>query len=475
MNKTGSSKARLLFFFLIAALILKMFTFFYSVIDIDESTYLIIGKEVFNGNWLYVDYYDTKPPGIFLIFGLIEYLTGSGIFFSRLVASLLVGLSAFLLYKLKFQLSGNSRASIFTGLTYLILASMYRFTFAANTEVFFIFFTIWAFYIFFTGTKNSRFFIGGLIAGLGFMIKYVVAFDMLAYGLLLVFLVIKGRMKFLEMLKTGALILAGLLLPLAAVALVYLSIGQFDALLRFSFGFLMNYGQSSQINNYGAFLSDIHLKYLPAFLLFYFLLFQNVKSMLKEPFSFFKLAWVVMVFLSIFLLKRENIHYFMQLFPVVAFVLGDLFIIPNRLGSYMFRHKTQIAFWGLGLLLITNLINQSYYIFREDRPAKVAAYLEKHMDEDDVIYISGYKHIIYYLLDRSPPTPFVHPTLFAYKHHIESLDIDTKLEIGKVLKQKPEFIIYRIDNYLHTWEEYFFRKYKKMKEFDGEVFVYRQL
>jgi len=475
MCKIGSSEQRLLIFFILSAVVMKMLTFFYSVIDIDESTYLIIGKEIFSGEWLYVDYYDTKPPGIFLLFGLIEYLTGNGIFFSRLVAALLVGLTAFLLSKLKFHLSGNSTASVFTGLAYLILASMYRFTFAANTEIFFIFFIIWALYIFFRGSKNSCFFIGGLIAGLGFMIKYVVVFDMLAYGLLLLFLVMKGQMKFRAMLKAALLMLAGMLLPMATVFLVYLSIGQFDALLRFSFDFLVNYGQDSRINNYGAFLLDIHLKYLPAFLLFYYLLFRNIKSLKKEYVSVFKLCWALSVFLAIFLLRKENTHYFIQLFPVMAFVLGDLFIVPNRLGSYILRQKTQFMFWGLGLLLIINLVNQSYYVFREDRPAIVAAYLEKNMDEGDMVYVSGYKHIIYYLLEQSPPSPFVHPTLFAYKHHLESLNIDTKSEIEKVLKQKPEFIIYRIDTYMHTWEEYFYRNYRKVKEFDGEVFIYRRL
>jgi hypothetical protein len=82
-----------------------MFTFFFSLIDIDESTYLIIGKEIFKGNILYVDYFDTKPIGIFRIFGLLETITGQGIFISRLLAAILVGLTAYYLYRLKSETS----------------------------------------------------------------------------------------------------------------------------------------------------------------------------------------------------------------------------------------------------------------------------------------------------------------------------------------------------------------------------------
>ncbi len=259
--RTGNSDKKLLLFFILSAILFKVLTFFYSVIDIDESTYLIIGKELLKGKILYVDYFDTKPIEIFLVFGVIDLITGNGIIFSRLLAAILVGCTAYLLYKLKQTTSGNRYASVFAGLAYLILASMYRFTYAANTEIFFVFLIILSFNIFFRENRMNRFFIGGLIAGLGFIIKYVVAFDILAYVLFLVYLMFIGRIKFVKLFQSVLLIFTGLIIPFGIVAVAYLLIGHFEDFQRFNISFLMNYHQTKEMNNYWEFILYIDLDY----------------------------------------------------------------------------------------------------------------------------------------------------------------------------------------------------------------------
>lgn len=474
MQVIANSNRKLLLFFLVSAVIFKMLTFFFSVIDIDESTYLLIGKEIFKGNWLYVDYYDTKPPGIFLIFGFIELITAHGIFFTRLLAALLVGITSYLLFKLKLKISGNRYASIFAGLAYLILASMYRFTFAANTEIFFIFFTILAFNIFFSNKGHVKYFLGGLMAGIGFTIKYVVAFDILAYGAFLTYLLFIKKMPFKEFLKAGILILLGLIIPISAVALTYALAGHFHAFQQFAFSFLVNYQDAHELKNYWDYILDIHLKYLPAFVFFYYLLYRNVIRMGKHPVSFFAVGWVIMVYLSVFLQKKSITHYSIQVFPVMAFVLADIFILPNKTGKYIKKYTRQFFVRTFGILLIINLINQSYYLTRRDIPREIAAYIEPRLDKDDIVYVPAYKHIIYYLLDQPPPTPWVHPTLFAYRHHKESLGIDVNQEVEKILQKEPEFVAFRIDPYMYEHKEYFYEHYEEVKAFGNKIFLYKR-
>ncbi len=474
MVKTSSSDRKLLLFFIITAIIFKILTFFYSVIDIDESTYLLIGKEIFDGKLLYVDYYDTKPIGIFLIFGFVDLITGNGIIFTRLIAAILVGLTAFLLYRIKLKTSQNKYASVFAGLAYLILASMYRLTYAANTEIFFIFFTVLSFYIFFCWKKQSRFFIGALVAGTGFIIKYLVAFDLLAYGLFLVYLVFLGKMKIAKLFQAGVLMLAGFIIPVGIVMISYILLSHFEEFQRFSFSFLINYQDTNAMKNYLDFILDIHLKYLPAFIFFYYLLFINVLKLKRKPVSFFKITWFVMAVLAVVSLKKSNTHYFIQTFPAIAFILSDIFVLPNRAGVYIKKHST-VFFTGLMLiLLIISLVNQSYYIFRRDIPREVAGYVEEKLDDGEIVYVPGYKQIIYYFLDQSPPTPYVHPTMFVYDYHIKGLNINTHKEVGKVLAKEPRFIIFCIESYMHGHEEYFNKNYKEVKVFDEDVFVYER-
>ena len=61
-------------FFYLLFLITIFFTQFsyidQEVIDWDESTFFVISKYLANGDLLYVDYWDGKPPLIFIYLGL---------------------------------------------------------------------------------------------------------------------------------------------------------------------------------------------------------------------------------------------------------------------------------------------------------------------------------------------------------------------------------------------------------------------
>ena len=79
LEKILKSNAQVFLVFVAASILLRFLSFHYSVIDHDESTYLIIADAVLNGSYLYADVIDTKPPGIFLAFGLIQVLFGKSI------------------------------------------------------------------------------------------------------------------------------------------------------------------------------------------------------------------------------------------------------------------------------------------------------------------------------------------------------------------------------------------------------------
>jgi hypothetical protein len=66
-NLYEKKPVRFLLLFCLLAVTLRFFSFFPSVIDHDESTYLEIARMLLSGKILYVDMVDIKPPGIFLI------------------------------------------------------------------------------------------------------------------------------------------------------------------------------------------------------------------------------------------------------------------------------------------------------------------------------------------------------------------------------------------------------------------------
>jgi len=54
----------ILIFFIVLVCVLRISTFFQSVIDWDESVYLLMSKSILDGNLPYIQVWDHKPPDI---------------------------------------------------------------------------------------------------------------------------------------------------------------------------------------------------------------------------------------------------------------------------------------------------------------------------------------------------------------------------------------------------------------------------
>ena len=65
---------------ILLAVVIRWPSFLPSVINHDESTYIIIGDGLLHGQAYLVDSYDTKPVGIFLVYALLNALAGGSIF-----------------------------------------------------------------------------------------------------------------------------------------------------------------------------------------------------------------------------------------------------------------------------------------------------------------------------------------------------------------------------------------------------------
>jgi len=460
---------------LLLSFLFRSLTFFYSMIDFDESTYLLIGKEMLKGAVLYVDYIDTKPPGIFIIYGLIDFLTGNGIVFSRIIACVLVAATAFLLYKLKLALAGNRSIAVLAAVLYVVLVSSYRFGYAANTEIFFNFFTVWSFLVLFNAGKNLQFLWGGILAGFGFVIKYVVAFDFTSYWLFFFYLMLIGQGKvFFKGVLSAFVSLVGFLLPALVVLTCYLLSGHINEMLEMNFRFFSNYHNTSMTGQFLQMLLDIHLKYLPAFILFYFVLIINAFNLKRTPGNFLGLIWALLVLLSIVLQQKPYTHYFTQLFPVMAFVISDFFIYPTRLGNYLLKFRSRALTIIFSLLWAISLINQSYYIFRPDYPRLVASYLKKQLNGGDKVFVYNYNSIVYYLIGQPPLSKYVHQTLLIYTYHLESLGINADRELDSVFKENPRFIVTRNNPSFHSSAGFFITNYTIDTVFNDEINVFKR-
>src|SRR5438874_1960984 len=91
---TGRHGTLLLLTAFAAALATRIWLFGDPVIQVDEQFYLLAGDRILQGAIPYVDIWDRKPIGIFLLYAGIRMLGGEGIYQYQLAATFAAGLTA---------------------------------------------------------------------------------------------------------------------------------------------------------------------------------------------------------------------------------------------------------------------------------------------------------------------------------------------------------------------------------------------
>lgn len=444
----SNKKAFLLLFSL--SLLFRVLSFNYSVIDHDESTYLVIANELNKGAKLYTDVIDTKPPGIFIPFSLIEFIAGKSVIAIRLLGSLIVSLSAFLLFLIAQQLGSNRVLSFFTGLSYIVIFSCYRYGLAVNTELFFSFFALAGLLVLIKAEKSMRstlWIAGGVLIGFGFLFKYVV---LAGYGAFCLFFLLEKSVfsKLGSKLMKFILGLIGVLLPFILVHLYFYANGRFDDFYETIYGVTSRYSSAVTAADNFSFFLNFHVGYIPFVLLFYYALFNKwVNADIRKLAAYwFVLAWIVVL-----LPGKPFKHYYLQLVPALSLLVPLAFNQLLSIKSYSSKLKARIITCAVAITLMIGFANQSYFWLKLDTVKAITASLASEVEKNDFILTDNKLQLTHFLLDLTPPTKYVHPTIIF--HHHEAFQLDTEQEINRILDKKPKFILYdQLRQYFETHE-----------------------
>lgn len=436
INNLSSYKAFALL--LLSSLVLRFLSFHFSIIDHDETTYVIMADAILNGANLYTDVIDTKPPGIFIAVGIIQLLFGKSFIALRVVASVFVADSGFLIYLISKFLTKKNLHSFFAGITYVVLFSLYRFGLSVNTELFFSFFTLLGFYILLknSGKKQILYWLlGGFSIGVAFIFKYVV---LAGFGALSIFFLwngIKNKTSIIYLILKLGLATIGVFLPFILVHLYYYEVGRFEDFYSVIYTVTGNYSSTFSWAESFSFFFKFLLMYIP-FVVFYIAGATQVKSFPKL--IFLSLLWFSFAWVMVILPGKSFKHYFLQLLPAFSLLIPFGFekLLLNR-----FQVKnSKIIKGSLILLFLIAVVNQSYFWTNTDVSREIAAELEEKVESTDYIWTDKKLHAIYYLLNLRPPTKYVHPTLMF--DHAEAFGINPEIETNSILDKKPKYIVY---------------------------------
>ena len=106
------------------ALILRAPTYGDPDTALDEQFYLLVGDRMLHGALPYVDIWDRKPVGLFLIYAAIRLLGGDGFIQYQVVAALFAGVTAAFIWLIARRMTGSFPAAI-AGISYLLWTNIF--------------------------------------------------------------------------------------------------------------------------------------------------------------------------------------------------------------------------------------------------------------------------------------------------------------------------------------------------------------
>ncbi|MCB0572340.1 MAG: glycosyltransferase family 39 protein [Phaeodactylibacter sp.] len=429
--------------FLALALALRFFSFFPSVIDQDESTYIVIADALMKGYTYQVDFIDTKPIGIFWILAGLQWLFGPSVFGLRLIAAAVLALTAFFLYRAKLSMGSAPTAALAAGVLYLFLNSIFTFYgVSPNTEAYFNLFTALALWLYLSRPRNWAYFFVGLLLGLAFIIKYVVLFDGLAFGLFLLWQAGRKKESWGQAWGRALLMAVGAALPFLVLLAHYRQAGQLDAFWFYTFTVSSRYPEYKPIGDYLKFFLDFNLRFLPAAFFYYYVLFNRHTGTQQRQFG---LLWSALVLVAVLATGKFFGHYFIQFMLPFCFLAGEYFgLSTGQLPRWLYWTRVpRIGYPLLALIVFANgFLQYKDYYLKRDYPEEVAAYLMPRLQPGELFYSSN-DQITYHLMGQLPPIRYVHPSLFWEPRHINALEIDVSREMEQLMALRPRFVILR--------------------------------
>ncbi|WP_157975939.1 ArnT family glycosyltransferase [Lewinella sp. IMCC34191] len=407
--------APLLFFTLAVAI--RWGSFSVSVINHDESTYIVGADELLRGEVYLRDVIDTKPVGIFWLYALLIKVTGGSIWMLRLAATTFIALGAWLLSVVARRATGQLSAGYVAGLVYILMCSVYTYYgMSPNTEIFFNVFTIAAVALTVVADRK-QWAAAGLLLGIGCVIKPFVAAEALAIGLYLLWFY---RQHPAHMIGNGLLLVGGFILPVAAVVGYYASLGLLPELWFYTVEVGAAYPVELPWLLRLKFMGDYLLRYSPFILL-------GAAAQVKGRFTRGEQTWLLylglealLVTVVVLLTGKRFGHYQIQLHPVVALYVGTC---VGLVWDDVLRRRWvlwAVAIVGIGL----GIGHAVYYAGKGDQPRAIAREIDGLMEADKTFFgINGFQ-IVHHLLDRPVPVPYVHSSLMFLDHHIRAFEID---------------------------------------------------
>ncbi len=422
------------------------------IIHVDEQYYLLVGDRMLHGALPYIDLWDRKPVGLFLIFAAIRLLPGDGILAYQLAATLCAGVTAWMVMQGSLRLGATRPGALVAGAAYVLWLSLLSGR-GGQSPVFYNLFMAAAAVLTLrlpalAVARRPRAIVGNgaaacLLAGLAIQTKYTPVVEGAFFGLVhLVYLRRAGAG--VGTMAGAALVWATLgILPTAAIVVDYWSRGP----AVFQAFWFSNFGSIALRKGYPAAkiagrLAGTAAQLLPFIVCTVVAWRTRPRSPERWP-ERWPEQWIVFGWLAAALVAFAMIgaffdHYALPLLLPLAMIAGT--VIGRRRGY-------GATFLAYGLILF---VARVLVVPTDAATARAVARVMAANDRGGCPYVFAGDAVLYLLADACVPTAYAFPSTLAYEPERGASGADEVAEVRRILARRPPVIV-TMDEPLAPW------------------------
>jgi 4-amino-4-deoxy-L-arabinose transferase-like glycosyltransferase len=427
----------------VAAIAIRISQFDDPQTHVDENFYLLVGDRMLHGALPYVDIWDRKPIGLFLIYAGIRCLGGGGIVQYHLVAALFAAATAFLITRIASRIAGPI-ASAAAGIIYLLMLEGASGG-GGQSPVFYNLFTAGAALATLKAAEPGRdargvVLFGGaamLLVGIAIQIKYNAVFEGGFFGLALMMTMWRVTPRLGRVAAAASLWIGLALLPTAMALAYYVLVGQANAFLFANFWSIMGRVSEPRPELIQRLLDIYFILHLALFGVILSIILQPWRSYRGGPAAFaFVLGWLGTGLLALLGFGTYFDHYALPVMLPLAIALAPaLSYSPRRVGGLL--GATFIAILALGAAREIRTHRQHF---------GGAATMQLMVDAikprlTGCLWVFDGDSILYYLTGACLPTKFAFPQHLLFTREAGALGIDPEREVRRIMASKPQMVV----------------------------------
>lgn len=424
---------------MLAALAIRAPHFGHPAYQVDEEFYLLVGDRLLHGALPYVDIWDRKPIGLFLLFAAIRLIGGIGIVQYQVVATLFAGGTAWLIAHLARSVT-STLGAVAAGLAYLLWIETVEGG-GGQSPIFYNLFVAGAAASTLAALARpdragllARGLAAMALAGLAIQIKYTAVFECGWFGLLLAWEAGRRTGTVAGVLGPAAALAATALAPTLAAMLVYAGLGHFQAFWFANFVSIFGRGAADPTELHGRIHQIVlHVAPFAACMAVAAWELRRPATTQERRWRLLMAGWVIAGFVGFLSVGQLFFHYLLPLMVPMAVAAAPAF----RRGAVGATLAGALLWLPLANLAYPDIGTTRYF---QQRIGALQALIPPQVDRGCMELLGG-PPILYHLTGACFATPYIFPGHLISRTEAGAIGVDPKAELARMLARRPLVLV----------------------------------